>query len=178
MTSDFEIAEEPHEESHIHTESICVASVAYNLADEFDDNKVTFESVELPNGEPMSDASHDDDIDSDADIDGFQSDDDSESDPNILHAQPTEIEINLLPRHISEVTPVQKQQIVSQYFDMNCNYCDEQFQEFEEVAVHYRVQHRDLPEGYLKCVKCELKYKVRKKFNDHIVWHLNPDVFK
>ncbi|XP_055314296.1 transcription factor grauzone-like [Sitodiplosis mosellana] len=81
-----------------------------------------------------------------------------------------------LPRHISEVSPEQQQQIIDQYFDMNCDFCDVTFGKFEEAIQHYKVKHNNRPKGYVKC--CSLKWSQNSHLNAHIVWHLNPELFK
>lgn len=81
-----------------------------------------------------------------------------------------------LPRHITEVTHEQQQQIIEQYFDMNCDFCDTIFKSFDDAISHYGAHHKDKSKGYVRC--CQLKFTVRSFYNWHIVWHLNPDLFK
>ncbi|XP_055314294.1 zinc finger protein 845-like [Sitodiplosis mosellana] len=80
-----------------------------------------------------------------------------------------------LPRHISEVSPEQQQQIINQYFDMSCDFCDITFGTLKEAIRHYRVKHNN-QRGYVKC--CSLKWPQNAHMNAHIVWHLNSQVFK
>lgn len=79
-----------------------------------------------------------------------------------------------LPRHIKDVSLKQQQQIIQQYSDMNCDFCEATFQSFDETIQHYEVYHNK--SGFVKC--CSLKWTKRSSFNWHIVWHLNAEVFK
>lgn len=81
-----------------------------------------------------------------------------------------------LPNRISDVTPEQRQQIVQQYFDMTCDFCNATFQTFQDAIKHYELKHDNQPKGYVKC--CQLKLTQPTYFYSHIVWHLNPEVFK
>ncbi|XP_055314289.1 transcription factor grauzone-like isoform X2 [Sitodiplosis mosellana] len=80
------------------------------------------------------------------------------------------------PRNISEVSPEQQQQTYDQYCDMSCDYCDTTFGTFEGAIQHYKVKHNNQPKGYVKC--CSMKWLRRYHFHSHIVWHLNPELFK
>ncbi|XP_055314042.1 zinc finger protein 62-like isoform X2 [Sitodiplosis mosellana] len=81
-----------------------------------------------------------------------------------------------LPRHISEVSLEQQQQIIDQYCDMSCDYCDANFETFQEATHHYKVTHNNQSKGYVKC--CTMKLLRSYDFHSHIVWHLNPELFK
>ncbi|XP_055314295.1 zinc finger protein 726-like [Sitodiplosis mosellana] len=81
-----------------------------------------------------------------------------------------------LPRHISEVSPEQQQQIIDQYCDMSCDFCEATFRTLQEAIQHYKVRHNNQPKGYVKC--CSLKLSENSLMNAHIVYHLNPEVFK
>lgn len=81
-----------------------------------------------------------------------------------------------LPRHISEVSHEQQQQIISQYCDMSCDFCETTFQTFQDVIGHYRIKHKNQSRGYVKC--CSIKWSQNSLFNSHIVYHLNPEVYK
>ncbi|XP_055314293.1 zinc finger protein 90-like [Sitodiplosis mosellana] len=81
-----------------------------------------------------------------------------------------------LPRDISEVSPEQQQQIIDQYFDMNCDFCDVTFGTLKEANRHYKVKHNNQSRGYVKC--CSIKLSENSLMNAHIVYHLNPEVFK
>lgn len=141
-------------------------------SEEFYEQKV-FESSDS-NEHSMSDANEIDEA-VDLDDENYSDDQDNDFDVDIVQTGTSEI---LMPpcRSISEVNALQKQQVICQYFNMTYDYCDTKFQEFEDANRHYKEEHRDQPEGYIKC--CAMTFKVRKKFNDHIVWHLNPDAFK
>ncbi|XP_055325845.1 zinc finger protein 431-like [Sitodiplosis mosellana] len=110
--------------------------------------------------------------------DGNEDDDESEVYDELINRNelPESGEGTRLPRHISEVSPEQQQQIISQYCDMSCDFCDVTFATFQEATHHYRVTHNNQPKGYVKC--CSLKWLQSSHLNVHIVWHLNPELFK
>lgn len=76
-----------------------------------------------------------------------------------------------LTQSISVITPEQKQQIIDQYIDMTCDFCETKFQSFKKAQRHYEVEHNNQPKGYVKC--CGLKLTQSEMFYSHIVWHLN-----
>lgn len=150
---------------------------------EFCEEKV-FESIVF-NEQTIFDGNDDANVCMDDDDDDLSNDSNNENehdnwnesvddpvDTNIMHEKFTEN--MLLPRHISDVSYVQRQAVINEHFDMTCDHCDAKFQDFYAAIDHYKEIHKN-PNGYVKC--CGYKYKLRKKVFDHILWHLNPDVF-
>lgn len=80
----------------------------------------------------------------------------------------------LLPQHIDDVRHEQRQQIIDQYCNMNCYLCDMKFEDFYDADKHYRTMHNK-SKGYLRCFNNKAKHS---HFLSHIVWHLNPNIFK
>lgn len=82
---------------------------------------------------------------------------------------------NILPTRIEQVNIAQQQQITQQFFDMSCEKCDAQFATFFAALEHYELRHAPR-KGFVQC--CGYKYFKRIDFNDHIIFHLNPEAFK
>lgn len=148
---------------------------ADKIEEHFVENKV-FETVEFHEHSVSDDSAGDENGDdvSSCDENNDNQSDDLNMDMDIVPAESSNI--FRPPRHINDVNLEQKHQIINQYFDMSCDYCDTRFREFEDATQHYRTEHANQAEGYVKC--CDKIFKVRKKFNDHIVFHLNPEAFK
>lgn len=81
------------------------------------------------------------------------------------------------PKNISDLSPVQIQQIEDQYADMTCDVtgCGTTFKSIVEALDHYKHKHY-VQNGYVKC--CGKKFHDKRSYNDHIVCHVNPDLFK
>lgn len=79
------------------------------------------------------------------------------------------------PTHINDVSPSRMQQIIDEYCDMACEKCEKTSTSYAEAIHHYREKH-NFSAGYVKC--CDIKFKERKFFHDHILWHLNPAIFE
>lgn len=188
--SDFESA---IDETQIHTESICVAPVtSIDYSDEvvetneqhdFKSNELHCDEMSIPNSdidetfqndmENYEYGTNDEYINSKDGHEEYQSDN-YDLDNGIVSGQSSEI--CLLPRNFRDVNVVQKQQIINEFCNMNCDHCDVRFEAFEEISTHYKDMHSDKPEGYAKC--CDRIFKVHKFFNDHILWHLNKSIWK
>lgn len=61
------------------------------------------------------------------------------------------------------------------FFDMQCEICKTELSSLQHAKLHYLEQH-DIPDGYIKC--CEMKFREVKNINDHLRYHLNPNIFK
>lgn len=64
--------------------------------------------------------------------------------------------------------------LVPNYFDMNCEKCNYKFTALHKVYSHYRDQHKQT-EIHVKCCQRPI-YAL--DIRDHILHHLNPDLFK
>lgn len=64
--------------------------------------------------------------------------------------------------------------IAEHYQQMNCELCNEPFEDFKGMKKHFQIKHQQ--NGYLSC--CSRKYYQRSLFVDHLQCHLNPDYFK
>lgn len=62
-----------------------------------------------------------------------------------------------------------------QNFDTSCDICSIELKSLRRAISHYKNEHQ-IDEGYIKC--CGLKLKRDKLVNDHIRWHINPEIFK
>lgn len=80
-----------------------------------------------------------------------------------------------VPWYIGEVLVEQRQQVIDQYADMKCELCTTIFKTFDDALAHYPSKHK-VPKGYVRC--CQMKFSVRSLWHSHIVWHLNPELFK
>lgn len=73
------------------------------------------------------------------------------------------------------IDPIQSKQVFAQHFDTTCDICSVELKTLKRAISHYKHQHKN-DEGYVKC--CGLKLKRDKLVDDHIQWHLNPEIFK
>lgn len=89
-----------------------------------------------------------------------KSENESESDP-----------INLSSAKISAA---KRKEIFAQYFDNTCDLCSTELKSLRHALPHYKREHKI--EGYVKC--CQLKFKSEKLVNDHLQFHINPEIFK
>lgn len=60
-------------------------------------------------------------------------------------------------------------------FDTTCDICSIDLRSLKRAITHYKLKH-GIEEGYIKC--CGLKMKRDKLVEDHIRWHINPEIFK
>ncbi|XP_055314291.1 zinc finger protein 665-like [Sitodiplosis mosellana] len=158
-------------EPEIHREIICVEPVQPTIVEREDEAIESAESI--IHLEPLDKHEFSDNNECD-DNDEFDYDDSSIFvDSNEL---PHGTDNNELPRHIDEVTPEQQQQVIDQYFDMKCIYCETILKSTDDATAHYAMNHINQPRGYVRC--CQSKFTSRSIFKWHIVWHLNPEVFK
>lgn len=65
-------------------------------------------------------------------------------------------------------------QTIREYFRMNCDVCNEQFENFLDIKTHFRQKHKST--GYLTC--CGKRFFRRGGLLDHISRHVNPNKFK
>lgn len=65
---------------------------------------------------------------------------------------------------------------MAHYFILKCEVCahDAYFNNFEEIQLHYREQHKT--KGYLTC--CNKKFRRMGRILQHCTWHENPEAFK
>lgn len=63
---------------------------------------------------------------------------------------------------------------VKKFFDMSCDKCPVEFTNLLHARRHYR--EHGINKGYIKC--CERKFNQRGTVNEHVMYHLNPDIFK
>lgn len=164
----------PIVEPEVHEETICVEPVR-SIDIERDEEPIEL-NENMIDIEPLEKQEFSDNFENivdDDDDDVFDNDNSSVFlDSNVL---PNRTESNGLPQHISDVNPKQQQQIIDQYFDMNCELCETVFNSLEDAISHYAINHNN-PRGYIRC--CQLKFASKGLLNWHIVWHLNPEVFK
>lgn len=160
-------------EPEIHREIICVEPMQPMKVDKDDE---TIESVDgTIHVEPLDKHEYLDETEFDDDNNVIDNDENSIFiDSN--ESAPHETKSNRLPRHIDEVTPQQMQQVLDQYFDMKCIYCETILKSTDDASAHYAAIHSDQPRGHVRC--CQSKFISRSLFNWHIVWHLNPNVFR
>lgn len=88
---------------------------------------------------------------------------------------PTESDSESVNSKSTVVDPVKSKQIFIQYFDTTCDLCSADLKSLRRANTHYRNEHK-MEDGYIKC--CGLKIKKDSHVNDHIRWHINPDIFK
>lgn len=60
-------------------------------------------------------------------------------------------------------------------FNMNCDECAEVFTSLQHAKLHYLEEHGNI-DGYIQC--CNVKFKTQKQVNDHLQYHLDPDINK
>lgn len=65
-------------------------------------------------------------------------------------------------------------QTIREYFKMNCDVCNEHFENFLDIKTHFRQKHKST--GYLTC--CGKRFFRRGGLLDHISRHVNPNKFK
>lgn len=65
-------------------------------------------------------------------------------------------------------------ELIPKYFDLNCEICKCRCKSLSNVFIHYRDKHKQT-RATVQC--CQRKMPI-KDIRDHILFHLNPDVFK
>lgn len=85
------------------------------------------------------------------------------------------------PKKSTAIDHVQKKlnmdaenQTIREYFRMNCDVCNEHFENFLDIKTHFRQKHKST--GYLTC--CGKRFFRRGGLLDHISRHVNPNKFK
>lgn len=63
---------------------------------------------------------------------------------------------------------------LSDYFQMNCEFCMHHFSSWSDVRSHYLDRHNVL-KPFLRC--CNRKYFLRSRIIEHIIWHVDPSSF-
>lgn len=64
--------------------------------------------------------------------------------------------------------------LMPEYFDLNCEICKYKCISLTEMSKHYREKHKQ-SKATVKCCQRKLNFNL---IRDHILFHLNPDVFK
>lgn len=64
---------------------------------------------------------------------------------------------------------------MSDYFQMNCDLCLQQFGSWNDARSHYLDRHNVL-KPFLRC--CNRKFFLRSRIIEHIMWHVDPSAFK
>lgn len=68
----------------------------------------------------------------------------------------------------------QKREEVLKRFNTACEICSKELGTLKNAIQHYKKFHEIV--GYLKC--CRLRFKKEADVEDHIKYHINPDIFK
>lgn len=68
----------------------------------------------------------------------------------------------------------EKKRVLLQEFDTTCDVCAVYLGTLKKAISHYKKYHK--MEGYIKC--CKFKFKKDIHVDDHIKWHVQPDIFK
>lgn len=86
-----------------------------------------------------------------------------------------------LPKKSTVIDHIQKKlnldaenQTIREYFKMNCDVCNQHFENFLDIKTHFRQKHKST--GYLTC--CGKRFFRRGGLLDHISRHVNPNKFK
>lgn len=64
--------------------------------------------------------------------------------------------------------------LIPTYFDMKCEKCKYEFKSLSDAFSHYKEKHKQT-KATVKCCQSEIHLM---SIRDHILHHLNPDVFK
>lgn len=64
---------------------------------------------------------------------------------------------------------------IPDFFNMSCEKCPATFDSFKHTQTHYLEEHK-ISKGYIRC--CGMKLHYIGSFNEHIKWHLNPNLFR
>lgn len=64
--------------------------------------------------------------------------------------------------------------LIPEYFDMICEKCDYEFKSLSDACIHYKEKHKQTK----ATVKCCQRQIHALYIRDHILYHLNPDVFQ
>lgn len=90
---------------------------------------------------------------------------------------------NFFSIHIVESTPgaprrnlnaIPHNSNIREFFEMNCDVCKIELTSLQHAKLHY-LEH-GIPDGYIKC--CDMKFKQIKDVNDHILYHIDPHIFR
>lgn len=62
---------------------------------------------------------------------------------------------------------------IGEHFDLSCDHCSAELKTLKQTVDHYANEHGE--DGYMKC--CDMRLKLRFQVEDHVRWHLDPNVF-
>lgn len=77
--------------------------------------------------------------------------------------------------NVTELDSDDIERIMLQHFDMKCDYCNFISKSLPDAQYHYMYEHQ-IADGYVKC--CGHIFKKNLNINGHILWHMNPLLFK
>lgn len=63
---------------------------------------------------------------------------------------------------------------IKKYFDMRCDHCGEILKSLQQAQFHYKQEHGS-NDGHIKC--CGYTFRGKPKIANHVLWHLNPNMF-
>lgn len=69
---------------------------------------------------------------------------------------------------------IQHDSNVREFFEMNCDVCKIELSSLQHAKLHY-LEH-GISDGYIKC--CDMKFREIKHVNDHLLYHVNPNIFR
>lgn len=72
------------------------------------------------------------------------------------------------------ITDYEMRQEILNQFDTTCDICSKVLGSLANATNHYKKSHKTI--GYIRC--CRLKLKTEDKVEEHIEWHINPEVFR
>lgn len=67
------------------------------------------------------------------------------------------------------------ERVMSTHFDMKCIHCASVFKSLQAAQYHYMHDH-GIADGYIRC--CGLTFKKPDHIEGHVLWHLEPELFK
>lgn len=65
--------------------------------------------------------------------------------------------------------------VIAEHFNRTCDLCPVELKSLKRAISHYRTEH-NIDQGYLSC--CGRRFKKLTLVEDHVRWHLNPNVFQ
>lgn len=81
----------------------------------------------------------------------------------------SEVETSVVSKHI---LPTREE--ILKNFGTTCDVCSVDLKSLDNAISHYKEHHKMT--GYIKC--CRLKFVNHKLLDDHIEWHINPNIFR
>lgn len=64
---------------------------------------------------------------------------------------------------------------IKSFFDMQCEICKIEMSSLQHAKLHYLEEHQ-IADGYIRC--CDMKFRELKNIDDHLQYHINPNIFK